>query len=143
MATAKNTVKDPVCGMDVKPQSGTPSFIYEGRRFHFCAEGCRKAFEKNPGQFEVEAGTPVETKGPVKRTVTTDPVCKMRVPRKREEMAWTYEETRFYFCGRNCMRAFAEDPDKYLKKKGVIGRFLDRLAQANEKAYGGGGPSCH
>ena len=42
---------DPVCGMSIN--SGTTKIIatIEGRQYYFCAEGCRKAFEENPGKY--------------------------------------------------------------------------------------------
>lgn len=36
-----------------------------------------------------------------------------------------------------------ESPTTRNKKKGFIGRFLERLEKANEKEFGSGGPCCH
>ncbi|MBI4330072.1 MAG: YHS domain-containing protein [Chloroflexi bacterium] len=43
--------KDPVCGMDVDAARTNLSKEYEGKRYHFCAPSCLKAFEANPGEF--------------------------------------------------------------------------------------------
>lgn len=44
-------VVDPVCGMSVNPESTKIRSVIEGQHYYFCAEGCRKAFEKNPKKF--------------------------------------------------------------------------------------------
>ena len=43
--------KDPVCGMMVDPASSAASYDYEGKTYHFCAVGCKVAFEKDPERF--------------------------------------------------------------------------------------------
>jgi len=44
--------KDPVCGMDVDPENPPGgSYEYEGKKYYFCADGCRKQFEENPEQY--------------------------------------------------------------------------------------------
>ncbi len=42
---------DPVCCMKVNSTPGTPSFTYKFRTYYFCAENCRKAFEKDPEKY--------------------------------------------------------------------------------------------
>ena len=44
-------VTDPVCGMSVVPGETKLVSLYEGRSYWFCAEGCREAFEANPGKY--------------------------------------------------------------------------------------------
>lgn len=44
-------VKDPVCGMDVDPKKAAASAEYRGKKYHFCSEGCKKEFEKNPPKY--------------------------------------------------------------------------------------------
>jgi len=43
--------KDPVCGMEVKPEESAGTVEYNGETYYFCAPGCKGAFEKNPEQF--------------------------------------------------------------------------------------------
>ena len=45
------TVKDPVCGMTVKPGSAAGSERHEGKTHHFCSEGCLAKFRANPEKF--------------------------------------------------------------------------------------------
>jgi YHS domain-containing protein len=59
----------------------------------------------------------------------------------------SYQGRSFYFCTEECLQAFENDPKKYLdlrlmKQKGLISRFLDRLAEANKKQFGSKGPRC-
>ena len=73
-----------------------------------------------------------------------DPVCGMEVglddPRT---MVSNYKGRSYYFCAQCCVRVFEKKPDKYLKPKGHLGRFIERLTKANEKAFGRSGPPCH
>ena len=79
---------------------------------------------------------------------TIDPVCGMDVEPGRTKLVSIYKGHRYWFCAEACRRAFEADPEKYLKpkptkKKGWFGRYLERMAKANEKEFGCAGPSCH
>ena len=55
-------VKDPVCGMDVDPQTGKPSAVHDGMTYHFCSNGCRTKFVADPAKYlspRLEAPVPV------------------------------------------------------------------------------------
>lgn len=52
---------DPVCAMEVSAESPDITFTYKSRTYHFCAEGCKKAFESNPAKFISQK--PVKKKG--------------------------------------------------------------------------------
>jgi YHS domain-containing protein len=43
--------KDLVCGMDVDPRSAQHTTEYQGKTYYFCAPGCKRAFEKDPGRY--------------------------------------------------------------------------------------------
>ncbi|MFN2107216.1 MAG: YHS domain-containing protein [Candidatus Promineifilaceae bacterium] len=45
---------DPVCGMSVDPNTAAAKICYNGVEIYFCAEGCKKTFESNPGKFKVK-----------------------------------------------------------------------------------------
>jgi YHS domain-containing protein len=54
MNTQNNTARkviDPVCGMAVVTGPADILTIVKGQTYYFCAEDCRKAFEKNPQKF--------------------------------------------------------------------------------------------
>ena len=44
-------VIDPVCGMTVAPEPTAEMTTFNGKRYYFCAEGCLRAFEKNPCRY--------------------------------------------------------------------------------------------
>ena len=44
-------LKDPVCGMDVTPESAAGKFEYKGVTYYFCSPGCRCSFEKDPEKY--------------------------------------------------------------------------------------------
>lgn len=42
---------DPVCGMEVDPNTAPAKLEYKGRTFYFCAPGCKALFEKDPEKY--------------------------------------------------------------------------------------------
>ncbi len=42
------TVRDPVCGMTVNPETSKHRFDYRGETWHFCSAGCRTRFAADP-----------------------------------------------------------------------------------------------
>ncbi len=44
-------VKDPVCGMEIDPNSAAAKFDVEGKTYYFCSMGCKKSFEKEPQKY--------------------------------------------------------------------------------------------
>ncbi|HLD11673.1 MAG TPA: metalloregulator ArsR/SmtB family transcription factor [Patescibacteria group bacterium] len=45
---------DPVCGMRVSPKTAGTSLMYNGRRWYFCATGCKEKFQKHPNTYLVK-----------------------------------------------------------------------------------------
>jgi YHS domain-containing protein len=45
---------DPVCKMEVEESTAAATSEYQGQKYYFCAVGCKKAFDKNPGMFLAE-----------------------------------------------------------------------------------------
>ena len=43
-------VTDPVCGMEVDPGTSAQA-TYDSRTFHFCSEGCHRAFREDPERY--------------------------------------------------------------------------------------------
>jgi YHS domain-containing protein len=43
--------KDPVCGMEVNEKTTKWKTAYGGKTYYFCAEGCKRTFEKDPKKF--------------------------------------------------------------------------------------------
>jgi P-type Cu+ transporter len=42
---------DPVCGMQVDPQTAAASWEYEGVTYYFCARGCLEDFQEDPDAY--------------------------------------------------------------------------------------------
>jgi Cu+-exporting ATPase len=43
--------RDPVCGMDVNPQSATFRAEHEGQTYFFCSRGCMLDFQDEPARY--------------------------------------------------------------------------------------------
>ena len=42
---------DPVCNMEVEETKAAATSEYKGKKYHFCAVGCKRAFDKNPEKY--------------------------------------------------------------------------------------------
>lgn len=51
---ANMDVRDPVCGMTFDESEAAETLDYEGTTYHFCASGCREAFEEDPERYREE-----------------------------------------------------------------------------------------
>lgn len=45
---------DPVCKMEVEEDKAIATSEYQGKKYYFCAVGCKKAFDQDPEQYLVE-----------------------------------------------------------------------------------------
>jgi heavy metal translocating P-type ATPase len=57
-----NMVKDPVCGMDVDPNSTAHCSEHEGHTYYFCSQRCQARFEADPASYlrsKASAAAPV------------------------------------------------------------------------------------
>ncbi len=43
--------KDPVCNMEVNEKKAAATSIYKGQNYYFCAVGCKKSSDANPGKY--------------------------------------------------------------------------------------------
>lgn len=76
----------------------------------------------------------------------TDPVCGMYV-HGETALKEEYEGREYNFCAEGCREKFTKDPERYAstdtgEKKGWFGRFIERLARANDEEFGPKGPRC-
>ena len=71
---------------------------YEGRTYYGCCEMCKQKIKNEPGKY----------------TKATDPVSKKPVD-KAESFVYGIEGTAYYFSSEANRKAFAENPQKYLK----------------------------
>ncbi len=42
---------DPVCGMEVDEKTAQWTAEYKGKKYYFCAPGCKRSFEKDPEKY--------------------------------------------------------------------------------------------
>ena len=54
-------VKDPVCGMEIDPETAAGKSEHQGVTYHFCAEGCKQNFDANPQQYLGSGEAPAAT----------------------------------------------------------------------------------
>lgn len=43
--------KDPVCGMEVKPEQAAGKSEHGGQTYYFCSTSCKQKFDHNPQQY--------------------------------------------------------------------------------------------
>lgn len=74
-----------------------------------------------------------------------DPICGMDVSEEGAQHMLHFEHETLYFCSQKCRETYSQKSglEKPAAKKGVIGRFLEKLAKGNEQSYGGKPPKCH
>jgi YHS domain-containing protein len=105
--------------------------------------GIALAFSLDTFQKYKQGGYPMNLSAKNKKTVV-DPVCGMAVVPGIKEIITTIDGETYYFCAEGCRQSFEKNPQKFLypkpaKKKGMWGRYLERL----EKASGGKAMKCH
>jgi Cu+-exporting ATPase len=44
-------VKDPVCGMEIRPEKAVATEEHDGVTFYFCSTGCHNTFVNDPHQY--------------------------------------------------------------------------------------------
>ena len=42
---------DPVCKMEVEESKAAATSEYKGKKYYFCAAGCKKAFDQDPEKY--------------------------------------------------------------------------------------------
>lgn len=50
---------DPVCNMTVDEKTAKITSEYNGKKYYFCAPGCKKAFDEDPSKY---ISTPAQAK---------------------------------------------------------------------------------
>ncbi len=51
------TVRDPVCGMEIEPQSAFAKREHNGQTFYFCSQSCVDQFDKDPHRYMTTSAT--------------------------------------------------------------------------------------
>ena len=47
-------VVDPVCKMEIEDSKAVVTSEYKGKKYYFCAAGCKRVFDQNPEKYLVE-----------------------------------------------------------------------------------------
>jgi Cu+-exporting ATPase len=42
---------DPVCSMEVEPETAAGKSEYKGQTYYFCSPGCKRSFDKDPEKY--------------------------------------------------------------------------------------------
>jgi len=105
--------KDPVCGMDVSPDS-EQHYEHDGKTYHFCSQGCHDKFAAAPEQY-------------LQAEKEIDPVCGMEVTAESEHHHDHAGKT-YHFCSQSCHDKFAADPQTYLDKDNSTAEPVDEDA---------------
>ena len=61
----RDTVRDPVCGMDVDPHSAKHRAEHGGHPYYFCSDGCRTKFVADPAAYLTERAPPPVIEGAI------------------------------------------------------------------------------
>ncbi len=110
-------MKDPVCGMEVQPESAAGSETHAGKVYYFCGKSCAAKFRAEPAKY-VAPPMLVQIGKPAAPIVTfKDPVCGMQVNPHTAAGTHTHEGQTYYFCCTGCLNKFRADPAKYLDPK--------------------------
>jgi YHS domain-containing protein len=51
VANMADTVKDPVCGMEIRSEAAAATEVHEGRTFYFCSKACHEKFVNDPHRY--------------------------------------------------------------------------------------------
>ncbi|MCC6545368.1 MAG: heavy metal translocating P-type ATPase [Nitrospirae bacterium] len=115
--------KDPVCGMDVEPDSAVGKSTYQGETIYFCSLPCKERFDADPDASIRPHLTPLPkgegakrmmAAGPGATETAKDPICGMVVD-KQKSLRKELGGRTYYFCSEGCLRTF-EAPEEELKK---------------------------
>jgi Cu+-exporting ATPase len=60
-----DTVRDPVCGMEVDPHTAKHRADYGGHPYYFCSDGCRTKFVADPSSYLTERAPPPVVEGAI------------------------------------------------------------------------------
>jgi membrane fusion protein, copper/silver efflux system len=114
-ASEKRKAKDPVCGMDVDPDSpDTLKIEWDGQTDYFCAAACKTKFLANPAKY-------ISMKAADEPKRVKDLVCGMEVdPKSSSTLKIQYKGETYYFCNEMCKKSFEANPGKYIQKTSAM-----------------------
>ena len=106
-------MRDPVCGMEVQPDSAAATETHAGQAYYFCCKGCAAKFRAEPAKYLAPKLVQIGLTA-AKEITFKDPVCGMNVKPEAAAGMETYQGQTYYFCSQGCAAKFRADPAKYL-----------------------------
>jgi P-type Cu+ transporter len=132
--------RDPVCGMNVNPDTSKAHAQHEGKDYYFCCGGCAQKFQKDPAKY-LSASSPTKQAGiatltgmgaAVKSAMSLpvlaagqkekDPVCGMMVDAQKPAAKLEHTGKTYYFCSAHCAERFKVEPQKFLASPSTSGK---------------------
>ncbi len=141
---------DPVCGMDVNPETAKATLGHAGKTFYFCSSRCAQRFAQQPARYvAAQQAREAATKStlavlsmadselqqfPILRDAEKekDPVCGMSVSPEKAARTFEHKGKTYYFCSARCALRFSHEPEKFLAAPGAAG--MDRASSGHTKA---------
>jgi P-type Cu+ transporter len=115
--------RDPVCGMNVDPETARYTAEHSGKKYFFCCGNCADKFLTHPSGYVnrpapglVSLGMPAAPAAVAAPVIERDPVCGMNVNSVTAKHVREYQGKKYFFCSAGCAEKFTTDPQKYFKK---------------------------
>jgi Cu+-exporting ATPase len=143
--------RDPVCGMNVNPETAKARAQHDGKEYYFCCGGCAQKFQRDPAKYlsappvaknpamvmPSGMGTaakpamrlPVLAEAPNEPT-EKDAVCGMMVDPQKASGELQHQGKTYYFCSPRCKERFLAEPEKFLATPGTAGMEHNPTAQS-------------
>jgi P-type Cu+ transporter len=122
--------KDPICGMNVEPNSAAGRYAYDGQTYYFCSHYCLAKFKEEPARYLKTSGVE-PTVDTHKNETAIDPVCGMTVHSQSAAGKREHDGQTYYFCSAHCLQKFKEDPERFIGAKAVAHEH-PRVHQGND-----------
>ncbi|MCD9188827.1 MAG: cadmium-translocating P-type ATPase [Pyrinomonadaceae bacterium] len=114
------TFTDPICGMQVAPETAAAKIEHNGEIVYFCSKSCLEKFKK---QIETPKFQPQMVQLGRKKVsdadfeMHVDPVCKMLVKPETAAAKFDYKAKTYYFCAVSCQNKFRQNPERFLNSE--------------------------
>ena len=102
---------DPVCGMDVSPETARGEMEFEGQKYYFCSKSCLETFKRKNGiadspETQMNEQNPGKEMHEDKNGSEIDPICGMTVNPATAAGSFNHEGKNYYFCSAGCLQKF-------------------------------------
>jgi P-type Cu+ transporter len=119
--------RDPVCGMNVNPDTARYTAEHSGKKYFFCCGKCADKFLSHPSGYVnrpapglVTLGMPSAPVATASAVIERDPVCGMNVNVASTKHSHEHEGKKYYFCSAGCVDTFKADPRLSKPASGLV-----------------------